>query len=85
MHEQFVKATLADVISRLPEKEKIVISLFYFEELSLTQIAEILGLSTSRISQLHSKAIMRLKGSKQACGFCKKRVKKLSGREKYDG
>lgn len=62
MHEQFVKATLADVISRLPEKEKIVISLFYFEELSLTQIAEILGLSTSRISQLHSKAIMRLKG-----------------------
>lgn len=63
LHEQFIKDTLAEVISRLPDKEKIVISLFYFEDLNLTQIAEVLGLSTSRISQLHSKAILRLKAA----------------------
>lgn len=63
IHQQFVKDTLAQVIDRLPEKEKVVISLFYFEELNLTEIAEVLGLSTSRISQLHSKAMLRLKGA----------------------
>ncbi|GAA0365249.1 FliA/WhiG family RNA polymerase sigma factor [Bacillus horti] len=63
IHKQFIKDTLAQVINRLPEKEKIVISLFYFEELNLTEIADVLGLSTSRISQLHSKAMLRLKAS----------------------
>lgn len=63
MHEQYIKETLAEVISRLPEKEKVVVSLFYFDEMSLTEIAEILSLSTSRISQLHSKAILRLKAA----------------------
>jgi RNA polymerase sigma factor for flagellar operon FliA len=63
IHQQFVKDILASVIDRLPEKEKIVVSLFYFEEMNLTEIAEILGLSTSRISQLHSKALVRLKAA----------------------
>lgn len=63
IHQQFIKDTLTEVINRLPEKEKIVISLFYFEELNLTEIAEVLDLSTSRISQLHSKAMLRLKSS----------------------
>jgi RNA polymerase sigma factor for flagellar operon FliA len=63
IHQQFVKDTLAVVIDRLPEKEKVVVSLVYFEEMNLTEIAEILSLSTSRISQLHSKALVRLKAA----------------------
>ncbi len=52
---------LAGVISRLNEKEQLVISLFYQEDLTLTEIGQVLGLSTSRISQIHSKALFRLK------------------------
>ncbi|MBO8170992.1 MAG: FliA/WhiG family RNA polymerase sigma factor [Bacillaceae bacterium] len=58
-----LKDLLVEVIDRLPEKERTVISLCYYEDLSMTEIAEIMGLSTSRISQLHSKAIYRLRGS----------------------
>jgi RNA polymerase sigma factor for flagellar operon FliA len=56
MHEQ-----LAEVIQQLNEKEQLVISLFYKEELTLTEIGHIMGLSTSRISQIHSKAIFKLR------------------------
>lgn len=54
---------LADVVDRLPEKEKWVISLYYFDELTFKEIAEIIGVTVSRISQLHTKAIFRLKAS----------------------
>lgn len=63
IHQQFIKKTIAEVVERLPEKEKIVVSLYYFEELNLTEIANILKLSTSRISQLHSKAILRIQAA----------------------
>jgi len=53
---------LANAIDRLPDKEKNVISLYYHDELTLTEIAKILSVSTSRISQLHTKAILRLRG-----------------------
>ncbi|MED5050503.1 FliA/WhiG family RNA polymerase sigma factor [Anoxybacillus rupiensis] len=56
MYEQ-----LAAVIKQLNEKEQLVISLFYKEELTLTEIGQIMGLSTSRISQIHSKAIFKLR------------------------
>jgi len=58
----FLKASLEKGIERLTEKERTVISLFYYEDLSLSEIAEVMQLSPSRISQLHSKAIQRLKG-----------------------
>lgn len=58
-----LKETLIKLIESLPEKEQLVLSLFYFNELSFTEIADVLNLSTSRISQLHSKAIFRLRGS----------------------
>jgi RNA polymerase sigma factor for flagellar operon FliA len=61
--EFFLKETLAKAIERLTEKERIVISLFYYEDLSLSEIAEVMNLSPSRISQLHSKAILRLRGA----------------------
>ena len=59
---QAVKELLADAIKRLPEREKIVIGLYYYEGLTLKEIGEVLGVTESRISQLHTKAILRLKG-----------------------
>lgn len=55
-----VKEELIKGINRLSENEKLVISLFYFDELTLTEIGHILNLSTSRISQIHSKALFRM-------------------------
>lgn len=63
LEETNLKEVLAKAIDRLPEKERMVVSLCYHEDLSLTEIAEVMGLSTSRISQLHSKAIYRLRGA----------------------
>ncbi|MBS7344528.1 MAG: FliA/WhiG family RNA polymerase sigma factor [Caryophanon sp.] len=48
-------------IEKLNDKEQLVLSLFYTEELTLTEIGEILDLSTSRISQIHSKALFKLR------------------------
>lgn len=62
VQEFFLKESLVKGIERLTEKERIVVSLFYYEELSLSEIAEVMNLSPSRISQLHSKAILRLRG-----------------------
>lgn len=56
------KESLAEAIERLPEKERLVVSLFYYEHLTATEIARVLGLSVARISQLHAKAILRLRG-----------------------
>jgi RNA polymerase sigma factor for flagellar operon FliA len=63
VNEVFLKESLGKAIERLTEKERIVVSLFYYEELTLSEIAEVMQLTPSRISQLHSKAILRLKGS----------------------
>ncbi|AJD91023.1 RNA polymerase sigma factor SigD [Jeotgalibacillus malaysiensis] len=52
---------LASVISQLNEKEQLVLSLFYTEELTLTEIGEVMNLSTSRISQIHSKCLFKLR------------------------
>jgi len=57
-----IKQTLADAIEKLPEKEKLVITLYYYEGLTLKEIGQVAGLSESRVSQLHTKAILRLRG-----------------------
>ncbi len=54
---------MADKIKELNDKEQLVISLFYKEELTLTEIGQVMNLSTSRISQIHSKAIFKLRHS----------------------
>jgi len=56
-----LKNYLGELINGLPEKEKLVISLYYYEELTLKEIGAILNVSESRVSQLHTKAILRLK------------------------
>lgn len=53
---------LAQAIEKLPEKERLVVTLFYHEGLTAKEIAMIMKLSVARISQLHSKAILRLRG-----------------------
>ncbi|UWG98343.1 FliA/WhiG family RNA polymerase sigma factor [Dehalobacter sp. DCM] len=57
------KQILVDAIEKLSEKEKMVVALYYREELTLKEIAAIMNLSESRISQIHSQAILRLRGS----------------------
>ena len=56
-----LKEALGESIARLPEREKLVVTLYYYEELTLREIGEVLGVTESRVSQLHTKAILRLK------------------------
>jgi RNA polymerase sigma factor FliA len=56
-----MREALAEAIARLPEREKLVVTLYYYEELTLREIGEVLSVTESRVSQLHTKAILRLK------------------------
>ncbi len=56
-----LKDRVADAIAGLPEREKLVIALYYYENLTLREIGEVLGVTESRISQLHTKAVLRLR------------------------
>ena len=56
-----LKSVIAKAISSLSEKEQQVISLYYYDELTLKEIARVLGLTESRISQIHSKVIIKLR------------------------
>jgi RNA polymerase sigma factor for flagellar operon FliA len=56
-----LKNTLARAIEELPEKEKIVISLYYLDELTMKETGEVLGITESRVSQIHSQAIIHLR------------------------
>ena len=53
---------VADAIGRLPDREKTVVTLYYHEELTMKEVGAVLGLTESRVSQLHSQAMLRLKG-----------------------
>lgn len=58
-----LKEALKNAIDSLPEKERLVLSLYYYEELTLKEIGLVLELTESRICQIHSRAILRLRGS----------------------
>jgi RNA polymerase sigma factor for flagellar operon FliA len=62
MNATDLKDRIADAISRLPEREKLVVALYYYENLTLREIGEVLGVTESRVSQLHTKAVLRLRG-----------------------
>ncbi|BBM89091.1 RNA polymerase sigma factor FliA [Spirochaetota bacterium] len=63
VEEDEIKATIGNEIKKLPEKEKKVLILYYYEELTLKEIGKILQVTESRVSQLHSKAIRHIRAS----------------------
>ncbi|MFA6807421.1 MAG: FliA/WhiG family RNA polymerase sigma factor [Eubacteriales bacterium] len=62
IEKEEVRQILEEVVDRLTEKQKLVVALYYREEMTLKEIAKVMELSESRISQLHSQAILRLRG-----------------------
>ena len=61
IQEENFKCGLVDKISNLPEREKLVISLYYDEEFNLREIGEILGITEGRVCQIHGQALVRLR------------------------
>ncbi len=62
VEKEEIKDYIVEAIKKLPDKEKKVIVLYYYEDLTLKEIGEVLEVTESRVSQLHTKAIMRLRG-----------------------
>ena len=58
-----MEALLGREIDRLPEKQRLVLSLYYHEDMNMKEIAEVLGITEARISQIHSQAILSLRSS----------------------
>lgn len=61
-HRSQFQSALSDALKKLPEREAIVLSLYYEEELNLKEIGAVLGVSESRVCQIHGQAMSRLKG-----------------------
>lgn len=61
-----IKHILASAIEKLPEREKTVVALYYYEGLTLKEIGQVLGVTESRVSQLHTKAVLRLRARMHA-------------------
>ncbi|HRK03086.1 MAG TPA: sigma-70 family RNA polymerase sigma factor, partial [Oligoflexia bacterium] len=55
------KKMVSEAIKDLPEKQRLVLSLYYYEDLNLKEIGRVLEVTESRVSQLHTQAIIRLK------------------------
>lgn len=58
-----ILSKVKDVLSKLPKREQMVIQMYYFEELKLEEISEVLGITTSRISQIHKHVIAKIRQS----------------------
>ncbi|HME70781.1 MAG TPA: FliA/WhiG family RNA polymerase sigma factor [Myxococcota bacterium] len=58
---QEMKEIIGDTIATLPEKERLVVSLYYYEDLNMKEIGSILGITESRVCQIHTKAVLRLR------------------------
>ena len=61
-----MKQHLMDAIEALPERERLVLTLYYYEELTLKEIAEVLGVVESRVSQIRSSAVLRVRSALSA-------------------
>ena len=61
LEEEETRLVLLDTLNRLPEQERIVVALYYYEHMTLREIGVTLGISESRVSQVHSRAVLRLK------------------------
>ena len=60
-HKSEIREILTTAIDMLPKKERLVVSLYYFDELTMKEIGKVLGVNESRVSQLHTKAMLRLR------------------------
>ena len=60
------KNVIASTIATLPEKERLVVSLYYYEDLNMKEIGGILGITESRVCQIHTKAVLRLRAKLKA-------------------
>lgn len=56
-----IRDVIAESVDRLPKNERTVVSLYYYEELTMKEIGEVMGYTESRVSQLHTKAVIRLR------------------------
>jgi len=61
LEEEETRIVLLDTLNRLPEQERIVVALYYYEHMTLREIGVTLGISESRVSQVHSRAVLRLR------------------------
>ena len=56
-----MKHRLADAINRMPARERLVLTLYYYEGLTLAEIGEVLGVTESRVCQIHTKAVLQMR------------------------
>ena len=56
-----MRQVLADAINRMPDRERLVLTLYYYEGLTLAEIGEVLGVTESRVCQIHTKAVLQLR------------------------
>lgn len=61
-----MRGQLASAIERMPDREKVVLTLYYFENLTLAQIGQVLKVTESRVSQIHTRAVLHLRSRLQA-------------------
>lgn len=57
-----MRHVLADSITRMPERERLVLTLYYYEGMTLAEIGEVLGVTESRVCQIHTKSVLQLRG-----------------------
>ena len=62
LEEEETKRLLRATLNRLPEQERLVVALYYYEQMTLREIGEAMGISESRVSQVHTRAVERLRG-----------------------
>lgn len=61
LEEKFIRQSLIEAVDELSEKEMLVVSMYYYDELTLKEIGAVLGVTESRVSQIHSKVLQKLK------------------------
>jgi len=66
VENNYKKEILASLINELPQKEKLILSLYYWEEMTMKEIGSVLNLTEGRVCQLHNQALMRLKATMEA-------------------